>query len=108
MRRFTLNQPILFSICILVGIPILVELAFVAKNQRKLLREYQLVKENFQMTDADMAGFAEHRQEYFEAMKRQDEMAAAMALVALVRLERGDIAKTRNVLEKTISIYYHG
>ena len=108
MRRFTLNQYILFSICILVGIPILVELALVAKNQRKLLREYQLVKEHFQMTDADMADFAERRQEYFEAMKRQDEMAAAIALGALVRLDRGDIAKTRNVLEKTISIYYRG
>jgi hypothetical protein len=77
-------------------------------NQRELLKKYQLEKDNFHVTDADMADFAAHKKEYFEGMKREDEMAAAMAFAALLRLERDDIAKARNVLERTISIYFRG
>ncbi len=79
-----------------------------AKNQRELLAQYQYVRDNFHMTEAEMADFGVHQQEYFAAMRRQDEMAAAMALGALVKLERGDIDRTRHVLEQTISIYYRG
>src|SRR5204862_6086041 len=103
-----MKRNILLSACIAVGIAILVSLVIVAKNQRKLLREYQVVKDNFKMTDAEMADFGEHRAEYFAAMKRQDEMAAVIALAALAGLERGDIQKAKWRLETAISIYYRG
>ena len=83
-------------------------LAWYAWTNHKVLKEYRIVRDNFHMTDAEMADFGTHQQEYFAAMKRQDEMAAAMALGALVKLEHGDIDQTRQVLEQTISIYYRG
>src|SRR5215467_13352754 len=78
------------------------------KDQRELLTQYQLARDNFQMTDAEMADFAKHRQEYWDAMKRQDEMAATIALSALERLNHGDTDKAKHTLETTISIYYRG
>ena len=47
----------------------------VANDQRKLLQEYQTVREHFHMTDAEWADFAEHREEYLAASKRTDELA---------------------------------
>jgi hypothetical protein len=79
-----------------------------ARNQRELLRQYQYVRDNFHMTDAEMADFGAHQQEYFAAMKRQDEIAAAMALGALVKLEQGDMEKAKSRLQTTISIYFRG
>jgi len=78
------------------------------KTQRELLKQYQYVRDNFQMTDAEMADFAKHRHEYWDAMKRQDEMAATIALSALERLNNGDTDKAKHNLETTISIYYRG
>jgi hypothetical protein len=75
--------------CLLVGIGLGWFFGYTrpaAKNQRELLRQYQCVRDNFHMTDAEMADFGEHQQEYFAAMKRQDEMAAVIALAALVKL----------------------
>ena len=98
-------------VCLLVGIAAGWYFGYTrpaAKNQRELLQQYQYVRDNFHMSDAEMADFGAHEQEYFAAMKRQDETAASMALGALVRLERGDIERTRHVLEQTISIYYRG
>jgi len=71
-----------------------------------------IVRDGFHVTDAEMAegsaNYMKHHAEYFEAMKRQDEFAATMALAALVKLDRGDIEKAKSRLEKTISIYYRG
>lgn len=56
MKRFV---PVLVSV--LIGVSIGWYFGYtrpVARNQRKLLKEYQLVKETFQMSDADMADFA--------------------------------------------------
>lgn len=82
----------------------------IAINQAKLVMEYETAKDRFGMTDEDMADFGAHQQEWFEGIKREDEWAAKIALGALVRLESGDIEKTRDVLEATISNYYldHG
>ncbi len=110
-HRERMRRIIIPLVCLLIGIGIGWYFGYLrptAKNQRDLLRQYQYVRDNFHMTDADMVDFGAHQQEYFAAMKRQDEMAAAMALGALVRLERGDIDRTRRVLEQTISIYYRG
>jgi hypothetical protein len=53
-----------------------------------------------------MADYGKHHQEYYEATKREDELAAHIALGVLVRLERGDMEKAKRVLEATISTYY--
>lgn len=75
----------------------------VVRNQRELLKEYQYTRDNFHMTDAEMADFANHKAEYFEEMKRQDEMAAVIALMAL---EVGDTERAKKVLVTTVSSYY--
>ena len=106
-----MKRIITFSVCVLLGVGVGWYLGFTrpaARNQRKLLSEYQFVRDNFHMTDEEMADFGEHRAEYFAAMKRQDEMAAAMALGALVKLDQGDVEKAKSRLEMTISIYYRG
>lgn len=97
--------------CLIVGVGAGWFLGYVqptATNQRELLQQYRYVRDNFHMTDAEMVDFGEHEKEYFDAMKRQDEMAAAIALGALGRLNHGNIDRTRHVLEQTISIYYRG
>ena len=97
--------------CLLVGIGLGWFFGYTrpaAKNQRDLLRQYQYVKDNFHMTDAEMADFGEHQQEYFAAIKRQDEMAAVIALAALVKLDQGDIEKAKWRLQTEISTYYRG
>jgi len=78
------------------------------QNQRELLRQYQYVRDNFHMTDAEMADFGEHQHEYFDAMMRQDEMAATIALASLGRLNHGNLDGAKHLLETTISIYYRG
>ena len=85
-----------------------ISLAWYAWSNHKLLKEYRVVRENFRMTDAEMADFAAHRQEYFDAMKREDEMAAVIALAALVKLDAGDIEKAKSRLQTAVSIYYRG
>src|SRR5215468_4369598 len=75
------------------------------KNQREILRQYQYVRDNFHMTDAEMADFGEHQHEYWDAMKRQDEIAAAVALGTLKKLNHGDTDGAKHTLETTISIY---
>jgi hypothetical protein len=100
-----------FIIGILVGVGIGWYVGYTvpaAKNQRKLLREYQIVRDNFQMSDAEMADFAEHRQDYFNAMMRQDEFAAAIAMRVFHQLETGDVDGAKKNLATTVSIYYRG
>ena len=106
-----MKRIIAFSVCVLLGVGIGWYFGFTrpaTRNQRKLLSEYQFVRDNFHMTDKEMADFGEHRAEYFAAMKRQDEMAAVIALAALVKLEQGDMEKTKSRLQTAISIYYRG
>ena len=89
-----MTRIIIPAVCLLCGIGIGWLFGYTrptAKNQRELLAQYQNARDKFHMTDADMADFGEHRQEYAAAMKRQDEMAAGTAYGALVRLERGDV-----------------
>jgi hypothetical protein len=80
------------------------------KNQRKLLKEYEYVREKFQMTDADMADFAAHRQEYLDSLKKQDEFAAVLALNVFHRIEKGEPERAKKTLAMTIASYYriHG
>ena len=107
----SMKRILAFSACIFLGVGIGWYVGYsrpVAKNQRKLLNEYQFERDNFHMTDAEMADLGAHRAEYFDTMKRQDEMAAVIALAALVKLDQGDIEKAKWRLETAISIYYRG
>jgi hypothetical protein len=79
-----------------------------ARNQRELIRQYQYVRDNFHMTDAQMVDFGAHQQEYFAAIKREDEMAALIALAALAKLDQGDLDMAKGRLQTAISIYYRG
>jgi hypothetical protein len=78
----------------------------VAKHQRQLLREYQEVRDNFHMTDTEMADVGRKFPQYLEDMKRQDEMAAVIALGALKLLEKDDVKGAREVLARHVGSYY--
>ena len=103
-----MKRNILLSLVLVIGVVILVRLAIVGKNQQKLLREYELARTSFHMTDAQIASLGKNGKEFFEGIKRQDEASAAMAFAALVELERGDIEQTKKTLETGILIYYRG
>ena len=95
--------------CVLLGVGIGWYLGYTRpalRNQKKLLAWYQDFRDTVQLTDAEVADFALHHAEYFEAMKRQDETAVVVALSALMKLEQGDIEKARSRLETAVSDYY--
>jgi hypothetical protein len=77
-----------------------------APTYRKLLKEYQYVRDNFHLTDAEMAEMGKKMPQYFEDMKRQDEMAAVMALGAFRALAKGDNESTKIELLRPIGGYY--
>ena len=77
-----------------------------AKNQRELLAQYQYTRDNFHMTDAEMAEVGPKIPQYFEDMKRQDEKAAMFALGAFRILEQGDTERAKTHLLKAVGSYY--
>jgi hypothetical protein len=83
-----------------------ISFAWYAWNSHKVLKQYRIFRDNFHMTDAEMADFGEHHQEYFDSMKRQDEFAAAVALGVLHKLDKGDLEGAKANLRTTLSIYY--
>src|SRR6266404_7898811 len=88
-------------LCLLLGVSIGWYLSYtrpVAKHQRELLRQYQYLRDNFHMTDEQMAKAGPKVSQYFEDMKRQDEMAAKVSFAAFIYLERGSIDQARSRL----------
>ncbi|HYG35204.1 MAG TPA: hypothetical protein VEC99_10490, partial [Clostridia bacterium] len=77
-----------------------------AKNQRELLAQYQYVRDTFRMTDAEMAELGPKIPQFFEDMKRQDEMAAAFAFSTFKILARGDVEGAKTRLLKAVGSYY--
>jgi hypothetical protein len=80
----------------------------VAENQRKILKEYQTVRDAFHATDEEMADFGGRLPEFWDAAKRQDEFAAVIALRVFYQLESGDLDGAKKNLATTVSIYYRG
>jgi hypothetical protein len=78
----------------------------VAKHQRELLGEYRYVRENFHMTDAEMAEAGRNVRKYGKDLIRQDELAAAVALAAFKKLESGDTDAAKSGLLLPIGMYY--
>ena len=96
-------------ICLFVGVGIGWYFGYTrptAKNRRELLAQYQYVRDNFHMTDAEMAEAGPKIPQYFEDMKRQDEMAAVVALGAFKHLERGEIDGSKKSMLRAIGSYY--
>lgn len=65
-------------------------------------------KHSVDIVSIQMTDYAQHWHEYLDATKREDEMAATMALGALIRMDAGDTNRTKHLLETTISTYYRG
>ena len=104
MRRII---PLLISLCVGVGVGWYFGYSRpTARTQRELLAQYQYVRDNFHMTDAQMADVGPKIPQYFEDAKRQDELAAAVALSAVRSLERGDTNQAERVLLRIMGSYY--
>jgi hypothetical protein len=58
------------------------------------------------MTDAEMAVAGPKIQQYFQDMRRQDEMAARFGLSGFVILEHGDMERAKTHLLKAVGSYY--
>jgi hypothetical protein len=80
----------------------------VAQNQRKLLKEYQSVRDALHATDGEMAHFGGRLPEYWDAVKRQEEFAAGIALGVFFKLEKGNVEGAKSNLATTVAIYYRG
>src|SRR5438046_65956 len=78
----------------------------VAVHYRELLKEYHEVLGQTHLTDKEMAELGTKLPQYFEDVKRLDEMAAAMALSAYYLLEEGDIESAKKWLTRAIGSYY--
>ena len=110
-QRSRMKLIITSIVCLTVGIGVGWYFGYTrptAKNQRELLKQYQYTRDKFHMTDAEMADWGEHMHEYFVAMQRQDEFAAAIALAAFTNLEATNTERAKWELETTISAYYRG
>jgi hypothetical protein len=78
----------------------------VAKRQRELVAEYQYTRDNFHMTDKEMAEAAPKIPQLLENIKREDEMTAIVGLGVYIALERGNINQAKEALVRPISSYY--
>jgi predicted negative regulator of RcsB-dependent stress response len=106
-----LLPPLACLLCLLLGLSVGWYFGYSrpsVQNQRKILNEYQTVRDALGLTDKQMAEIGEQLPRMRKEMAREDEFAAAMALGALVPLEQGEIEKAKTRLQKTISIYYRG
>ena len=96
-------------VCMLIGVGVGWFFGYTrpsAKNQRELLRQYHYVRDNFHLTDKEMAEAGPKIPQYFQDMKRQDEMAAVFALGAFKILEQGDTERAKRQLLKAVGSYY--
>jgi hypothetical protein len=77
-----------------------------AKRIRQVLKQYQNVKDTFDMTDAELVANAKKVPQFFEDEKRQDEMAAVFGLGAFRALQEGDSDGVKAELLRPIGMYY--
>jgi len=98
-----------FLVCVMLGVGVGWYFGYtrpVVKQQRQLLREYQEIRDDFHMTDEEMADVGRKIPQYIEDMKRKDEMAAIVALTAFKLLEKDDVKGAKQVLARHVGIYY--
>lgn len=95
--------------CVLIGLGIGWYFGYtrpVEKNQRELIKKYNKVRDDFHMTDEEMADAGAKMPQFFEDMKRQDEEAARYALGTFQILEKGDTKRAKERLLMAIGSYY--
>jgi len=95
--------------CVLLGIGIGWYFGYtrpVVRHQRELLKEYRDVRDDLHMTDKEMADVGGKLPQVVEDMKRQDELAAVVALGALKLLEKDDVKGAKEALARPIGTYY--
>lgn len=80
----------------------------VAHNQRKILNEYQTVRDSLKLSDGEMAELGRKLPEFRESAKRQDEFAAAIALSVFQQMEAGRVDEAKSNLVKTVASYFRG
>jgi hypothetical protein len=105
-----MKRTIHFVACVMLGVGFGWYFGYtrpVVVQQRKLLREYQEVRDNFHMTDEEMVEVGRGIPQYFKDMKRQDEMTAFVALGVLKLLEADEIKGAKEVLARHIGGYYY-
>jgi hypothetical protein len=96
-------------ICLILGIGIGWYFGYtrpMAMKQRELLAQYHYVRDTFQMTDEEMADAGQKIPQYFEDMRRRDELAAIFALRAFRILEDGDVERAKTNLLMAVGSYY--
>jgi len=104
-----MRRVITLLVCSLLGVGIGWYLGYtrlVAKNQRELLDQYHYMRDNFHLTDQQMAEIGPKLPQYIKDMKRQDEAAAAFGLGAFKYLERGDNEGAKKRLLYAVGSYY--
>ena len=107
--RERMKRIIPLLVCIVLGIGIGWYLGYTwpsAKRQRELLDQYHYERDNFHLTDQEMADAGPKIPQYFKDMKRRDETAAVFGLGGFVLLERGDTERAKRHLLKTVGSYY--
>ncbi len=75
-------------------------------QQHKEIREYESVKRVLHLGDQDVVDYAAHQKEWYEGLKREDELSASISLAALVKIEEGDLEQAKERLRTEISTYY--
>ena len=96
-------------VCLLIGFGLGWSLCYFgpnAKHYRELLAEYRYVRDNFHLTDTEMAQFGRDYKQYGKSLIREDELAAAVALSALKSLESGDTDAAKTTLLRPVGMYY--
>jgi len=110
MRKFKFLVPLLPAIiCLLIGFGLGWYFCYtgpVAKHQRELLAENRYARDNFHLTDAEMAQMGRDFQQYGKNMIREDELLAAVALSALKSLESGETDAAKTTLLRPVGMYY--
>jgi hypothetical protein len=81
----------------------------VAQNQRRILKEYQIVRDLFQYDDAETTKAAEtfpKPKEVLASFAREDELVAAVALRTVKLLDKGDSEAAKQSLLQMLGSYY--
>jgi len=103
-----------FSVCFLLGVGVGWYLGYsrpVVTNQRQLLKEYEWVRDNIDLTDPGLAEFIQRlpqdfEVQYWEAIINEDETLAAVGLAIFKALERGDTSAAKSRMVSFVGSYY--
>lgn len=80
-------------------------------NQRKLLNEYQSLRDEVNLTDPSLDEILQELPKDFvgqiyQAQKKEDQMLASIGLAALKSLESGDVDAAKKLMARHVGGYY--